>query len=765
MAGVSNAVKRMTSGSLAVILAFAVSLAQGVDPDAIKRRALALAQAGDYAQARADLERLVSAWPDDRLARKLLARVLIAANATSDAATHLERLVRTDGTDAEAWSLLGRLHQDAQRFGEAARALDRAVRLDASDVAALTALANAYVGLGRIEMADATFARAIQTNARRSQPAVEPHASYAVFLLRVNRREEAEAQARRAAAIDPAHPLVRDALRALERRPAVMTRRSLPAPAETLPAPRFVDIAAEAGVAFTLRNSPTPEKHQIETMPGGVAVLDYDRDGLMDIYFTNGAESPSLRRSGPDDWNRLYRNLGHGRFADVTESAGVQGDGYMMGAAAADFDNDGFPDLFVAGVGRNILYRNLGNGTFRDVTAEAHLSSVHPQSGPMWSIHGAWLDFDRDGWLDLFIVNYCVWDPAREPYCGEKAPGLRTYCHPRHYAPLPNQLFRNNGDGTFRDVSIDSGVWRHPGKGMGAAVGDVDDDGWPDVFVANDAEPNFLFRNRGNGTFEDIAAAWGVAVNEFGSPVSAMGADLRDIDNDGRLDLFVTDLSNEGFLLYRHAGTRFDDVSDPSGITLATLPYAGWSNPVADYNNDGWKDLFSANGHVTDNVESIQGRSYRQSNSLLINRGNGTFRDASSEAGDLNKPGAHRGAAVVDLDNDGRLDLVVTALGGRAKVLRNVSTSAGQWLMLRLVGRTSNRDGLGTIVRATLDDGRVLVNHATTSAGFASSSDPRVHFGVPPNRRVTFLTLRWPSGTQQTIQHPALNRILTIEEQ
>ncbi len=761
MAGASMAVKRVASGSVAAVLAFGLVLGQVSDSEAIKRRALTLAQAGDYTQARADLERLVSERPDDRLARTLLARVLIAAGAPSEAASQLERLVQTDGTDAEAWSLLGRLHQDAQRFGMAAQALERAVRLDGSDSAALTALANAYVGLGRIETADATFALAIRTNGRRSKPTAEPHASYAVFLLRVNRRDEADAQARLAAAIDPAHPLVKDALRALERRPAAATP---PAPAETLASPRFVDIAAEAGVAFTLRNSPTPEKHQIETMPGGVAVLDYDRDGFMDIYFTNGAQSPSLRRSGPDEWNRLYRNLGNGRFADVTDHAGVQGDGYMMGAAAADFDNDGFPDLFVTGVGRNILYRNLGNGTFRDVTADARLSSTHPQDGPMWSIHGAWLDFDRDGWLDLLIVNYCAWNPVREPYCGEKAPGLRTYCHPKHYAPLPDQLFRNNRDGTFRDVSIESHIGLHLGKGMGAAVGDVDDDGWPDVFVANDAEPNFLFRNRGDGTFEEIAASWGVAVNQFGSPVSAMGADLRDIDNDGRLDLFVTDLSNEGFLLYRHAGTRFDDVSDVSGMTLATLPFAGWSNPVADYNNDGWKDLFSANGHVTDNIGSIQGRSYRQGNLLLINQGNGTFRDVSADAGDVNKPGAHRGAAVADLDNDGRLDLVVTALGDRARILRNVSASGGQWLMLSLVGRASNREGLGTIVRATLDDGRVLVNHATTSVGFASSSDPRVHFGVPPNRRVTQLTVRWPSGRQQTIQAPALNRILAIEE-
>jgi len=761
--------KRIVSAGLGAVLAFAVGLAQVTDPDAVKRRALALAQAGDYAGARADLERLLSERPDDRPARKLLARILIAANETTEATSHLERLVRTDGHDAEAWSLLGRQHQDAQRFGAAARALERAVQLDASDVPALTALANAYVGLGRLETADAAFARAIEANSRRSKPTAEPYASYAIFLLRVNRREEAETQTRRAAAIDSAHPLVRDALRALERRPAVTTP---PASDETRQVPRFIDIAARAGIAFTLRNSPTPEKHQIETMPGGVAVLDYDGDGLMDIYFTNGANSPSLRRSGPAEWNRLYRNLGNGRFLDVTEHAGVQGDGYMMGAAAADFDNDGFPDLFVAGVGRNILYRNLGNGTFRDVTADARLSSTHPKYGPMWSIHGAWLDFDRDGWLDLLVVNYCVWDPAREPYCGDRAAGLRTYCHPKHYAPLPNQLFRNNRDGTFRDVSTDSGIGRHLGKGMGAAVGDVDDDGWPDVFVANDTEPSFLFRNRGNGTFEEVAATWGVAVNQFGSPVSSMGADLRDIDNDGRPDLFVTDLSSEGFLLYRHAGTYFDDVSDSSGITFATLPYSGWSNPVADYNNDGWKDLFSANGHVTDNVELIQGRSYRQRNSLLLNRGNGTFRDVSSEAGDLSKPGAHRGAAVADLDNDGRLDLVVTALGERAKILRNASTLSGQWLIVRLVGRArpersrgmSNRDGLGTIIRATLDDGRVLVSHATTSVGFASSSDPRVHFGVPSNRRVTELGLRWPSGVLQTIAHPALNRILTIEE-
>jgi tetratricopeptide (TPR) repeat protein len=752
--------KGTASGSLALVLAFGVALGQVSDPDAIKRRALELAQAGDYTQARADLEHLLSERPNDLHARKLLARVLIAARANSEAEVHLERAVADDPGDPESWSLLGRLLQDAQRFGAAAQALTRAVRLDPADVPALTALANAYIGLGRFDRADATFARAVKANALRSKPEAEPHASYAIFLLRVNRHDDAAAQARRAAALDPGHALVREALRALERHPVASAPQARD---EVLPAPRFVDIAAEAGIAFRLKNSPTPEKHQIETMPGGVAVLDYDRDGLMDIYFTNGAQSPSLRRTGPEHWNRLYRNLGDGRFEDVTERAGVQGEGYMMGAAAADFDNDGFPDLFVVGVGRNILYRNLGDGTFRDVTAQAGLSSTNPEYGPMWSIHAAWLDFDRDGWLDLFIVNYCAWDPAREPFCG--VPGHRTYCHPRHYAPLPNQLFRNNHDGTFRDVSTESQIGRHLGKGMGAAVGDIDEDGWPDVFVANDTEPNFLFRNRGDGTFEEVAAAWGVAVNQFGSPISSMGAELRDVDNDGHEDLFVTDLANEGFLLFRHAGTRFDDVSNLSGITRFTLPYAGWSNPVADYNNDGWKDLFSANGHVTDNIEEIQGRSYRQGNALLLNRGNGTFEDVSAKAGrDLTRPGAHRGAAVADFDNDGRLDLVVTALGERAKLLRNVSTPEGRWLMLRLVGRASNRDGLGTVVRLTLDDGRVLVNHATTSVGYASSSDPRVHFGVPRYRTVERVTLRWPSGVSQTIERPPLNRILTVEE-
>jgi tetratricopeptide (TPR) repeat protein len=753
-----------------------------------------LIQAGQYADARPDLERRVAAHPDDlearyllglvafqladvdgaarhlrvvigqrpddTLALKLLARSVAAKGAASEATAYLERAVRVQPEDAEAWSLLGRLNQDAQRFTPAARALERATDLNANDLPAWTALANAYVGLARFDDADGAFRRASEVNARSARPQPDVHASYAIFLLRMNRVADAEIQIRRAAALGDETPLVGEAKRALARRAS----RPSPRHGDGLPSPRFVDIAASAGITFTLQHSPTPAKHQIETMAGGVAVLDYDRDGLMDLYFTNGADSPSLRRSGPAQWNRLYRNRGNGKFEDVTARTGVQGDGYMMGAAAADFDNDSFPDLFVAGVGRNILYRNNGDGTFRDVTAASGITSRDPVFGPLWSIHAAWLDFDRDGWLDLFIVNYCRWDPASEPVCGPRS-DLRTYCHPDRYQPLPNQLFRNNHDGTFRDVSVQAGVASHLGKGMGAAVGDIDGDGWPDLFVANDTEPNFLFRNRGNGTFEEVAAAWGVGVNQYGSPVSAMGADLRDVDNDGRLDLFVTDLSNEGFLLFRNAGGHFDDASDSGSITMPTLPYSGWSNPVEDYNNDGWKDLFSANGHVIDNIELLQSRTYRQRNTLMLNNGDGTFRDVSSEAGgDLLHAAAHRGAAAVDFDNDGRVDLVVTALGERPKLLRNVTAPQGRWTTLRLVGRTSNRDGSGTIVRVTLADGRVLVNHATTSVGFASSGDPRVHFGLGRDGQIKEIEVAWPSGVRQTIARPTIDTVLTIEE-
>ncbi|RPJ51914.1 MAG: CRTAC1 family protein [Acidobacteria bacterium] len=498
-------------------------------------------------------------------------------------------------------------------------------------------------------------------------------------------------------------------------------------------------------------------------MPGGVAVLDYDNDGLMDLYFTNGAESPSLKKTGEKHWNRLYRNQGKFVFSDVTNHAGVAGAGYMMGAGAADYDKDGFTDLFVVGVDQNILYRNKGDGTFADATASAGLTDLHPRFGRMWGIHAAWLDADNDGWLDLFVVNYCIWDPANEPFCGDRRPGHRAYCYPGKYGALPNQLFHNNRDGTFTDISVASGIDGHMGKGMGAAIADFDGDGLMDIFVANDTEPNFLFRNKGSLTFAEEAYERGVALNQFGTPMSSMGADFRDLDNDGRPDLFVTALANEGFLLFRNNGRFFEDVRDAAGVTIPTLPSGGWSNAIADFNNDGWKDLFSANSHALDNIELFQDREYLQRNQIFLSQSDGTFQDVSAQIPGFQRKAAHRGSAVVDLDNDGRLDLVVTALGDRPEIFRN-RTEGGHWLVVELEGRHADRQGLGALVCVETEDGRKLWNHATTSVGFASSSDPRVHFGLGGSKRVTSVEIIWPGGKRQKLENVEVDRAVKVTE-
>jgi enediyne biosynthesis protein E4 len=720
-------------------------------------------QLRDYSAAISHLRIALDAAPHDPLVLNLLAKAYILDGQKAEAETTLQRLTQLAPKDAEGWSLLGRLYQDSNRFSEAVKPLELSLQLKPDDVPTLNALAYTQVGLGDYDKALATFKKTVGNNKRLNKPMAGPHASFAIFLLRLNRVLDAEEQVRQALAIDPQNNLVIEAQRALQVRVRAHAKQALKG--EVFPAPTFQEITVSAGLNFRLENSPTPFKHQIETMPGGVAILDYNQDGLMDIYFTNGAESPSLKKSGPRFWNRLYRNNGDRTFTDVTARAGVQGVGYMMGAAVADFDNDGFPDLFVVGVNRNILYHNNRDGTFTDITHRAGLDHPDPRYGEMWGIHAAWLDYDNDGWLDLLVINYCLWDPKNEPYCGDSRPGHRTYCHPSKYAALPNQLFRSNRDGTFTDVSASSGIGKYLGKGMGAATADFDGDGLIDIFVANDTEPNFLFWNKGHGKFAEVASPQGVAFNQFGTPVSSMGVDFRDLDNDGRPDLFITTLSNEGFLLFHNTGARFDDIADQAQISLPSLPSSGWSNPIVDLNNDGWKDLFSANGHVIDNIELTQSRTYHQRNSIFQNNGDGTFRDASSEAGrDFQRSAVHRGAAVADFDNDGRMDIVVTALSDRPELFHNTSPNAGHWLLVRLVGHRSNRDGLGAILRLEIDDGRTLWNQASTSVGFASASDPRVHFGLGRSSTIKSLEIRWPSGKRQKLESLKPDHILTVEE-
>jgi len=516
---------------------------------------------------------------------------------------------------------------------------------------------------------------------------------------------------------------------------------------------RFRNVASEAGIDFVLENSATPEKQIIETMPGGVVAFDYDGDGLTDIFFTNGAAVPSLEKNHVKFRNRLFRNLGGMRFKDVTEEAGLAGVGYSMGAAAADYDNDGRVDLFVAGVRSNHLYRNLGNGKFEDVTARAGIRS------DVWSITGGWFDYDNDGLLDLFVVNYLKWSPENSPYCGDPAKA-RAYCHPRFYEGLPNTLYHNRGDGTFEDVSMKAGIAQHIGKGMSLAIADYDQDGFPDVFVTNDKIENFLFHNLRNGTFEEVALEAGVALPVRGEGVSAMGADFRDYDNDGLPDIIFAALAGETFPLFHNERMRgFRDVSYVSGIGPLSIKRSGWSPALVDFNNDGWKDLFVSCSHVNDTAEAFEAAKYRLPNAVFANLGNGTFTDSSADAGpDFQMPGVHRGAAFADFNNDGKVDVVVSLIGGRAELWENVSPVENTWLAVKLVGTNSNRDGIGARLRVGNQ-----WNEMTPNVGYASSSHTPVHFGTGKATEVN-LEIFWPSGIKQRIDKIRTNQIITVRE-
>ncbi len=526
---------------------------------------------------------------------------------------------------------------------------------------------------------------------------------------------------------------------------------------------RFEDIAQKAGVKFELHNDARGEFRQPELMVGGVAVLDYNNDGCMDIFFTNGAEMPSLKKNGPEYSNRLFRNNCDGTFTDVTEQAGVAGQGYSMGVAVGDYDNDGYPDIFVAGVNRNILYHNRGDGTFEDVTEKAHLGGVDQQYGKLWSVSAAWVDVDNDGWLDLVVTNYVQWDPQHEPVCG--SPQQHLYCRPDAYHDTPNQLFRNNHDGTFTNITASSGLGAYLGKGMGVAVADYDGDGLMDIFVTNDSVPNFLFHNLGHGKFEEVAMLAGVALNDNGRPVASMGADFRDVDNDGRPDLLFTAMFNDTFSFFRNTGKSpaFEDDTASSGLALVTRPLTGWGLGFYDFDNDGFKDLFTANSHFPA-LDRYLGSAAALPNSVFRNLGNGRFQDVSQTVGpDFQTAGQYRGVAFADFDNDGRIDAVVANVNGPARLFHNVTPNAGHWLALKLIGTRSNRDGIGAKVSVTLPD-RKIYNHCTTSVGYASSSEPLVRFGFGKQTAAKLIEIQWPSGQTQKLRDVKADQTLKIRE-
>jgi enediyne biosynthesis protein E4 len=527
---------------------------------------------------------------------------------------------------------------------------------------------------------------------------------------------------------------------------------------------QFENRQKQSGVNFVLHNGTTPDKPIIDSVLGGVALLDYDNDGYLDVFFTNGATIPGLTKDGPDFSNRLYHNNHDGTFTDVTDRAGVRGEGYSMGVAAADYDNDGWTDLYVTGVNRNILYHNNGDGTFTDVTARAGVAGVSAAGKKLWSVSAAWIDYDNDGRLDLFVTNYLDWSPETSRVCG--APGKRLSCPPSLYQGEPNILYHNNGDGTFTDVSAAMGIASQIGKGMGVAIADYDDDGWMDIFVANDNERNFLFRNRGGRGFDEVAVESFVAYTDNGIPVSSMGVDFRDWNNDGRPSLFVTALGGETFPLFHNEGNGFfSDDSYKAGIGFRSFRMSGWGAGIEDFDNDGYKDLFSANSHVSENADIDPQQHYRQANAVFRNLQNGTFQEVSSQAGAaLQAPAAHRGCAFGDLNNDGKIDVVVSAIGSPAELLYNTSPNGNHWILIRTVGVKSNRDGIGTRIKLTTQSGLVEYNHVTTAGSYASSSDPRVHFGLGADTLIKAIELRWPSGTVQVLRNVKADQILKVTE-
>ena len=542
-----------------------------------------------------------------------------------------------------------------------------------------------------------------------------------------------------------------------------------PAPGPQARSPlTFTDISAPSGVNFTHAASKTSLKYLLETMGSGVAIFDYDNDGRMDLFFTNGAalKDPMSKDDLPDKtqpkyWNRLYQQKPNGTFTDVTERAGLKGNGYSMGVAAADYDNDGFVDLFVTGYKSDRLYRNKGDGTFTDVSLRL------PYVRPGWSTSAGWFDYDRDGRLDLFVARYMDWDfESGSMFCGGPTTVLRAYCHPDNFKGATSILFHQRADGSFDDVSRISGMADQPGKGLGVAFADFDNDGWTDVFVANDSVGQSLYRNKGDGTFEDIAVISGAAYDEDGKTFAGMGIDCADYDNDGHVDVFITTLSNEKYALYRNNGDlSFTYATNTSAVGQITLLNSGWGARFVDVDNDGFRDLFVAQSHVLDTIDKTTAYlKYKQPLLLMRNTGKSFVNISATAGAAFNAPLAARGAAIGDLNNDGQLDAVVAVLDAAPVILRNNGT-ANHWLGVTLVGSKSNRSGIGARVTITNMTGQKQIFDVTTAGSYLSSSDPRIVAGLGTAKAVKSVEVRWPSGRVQTIANPPVDRYMKINEQ
>jgi enediyne biosynthesis protein E4 len=533
------------------------------------------------------------------------------------------------------------------------------------------------------------------------------------------------------------------------------------APAPPAVTGHFTDIRKAAGITFVQDSTQTEEKYYLETMGTGVGFLDYDQDGLMDLFFVQSGPTDAYKPAHPLR-SALYRNNGDGTFTDATDKAGVGGEGhYGQGVAVGDFNNDGYPDLYVTGYGRGILYRNNGNGTFTDISVKAGVADEGE-----WSTSAGWFDFDKDGWLDLVVTNYLEWTPKNNLWCGERAPGYRSYCNPNNYKGQKTKLYHNNHDGTFTDVSDKSGVGLAESKGMSMVLADLNNDGWPDIAIANDTWPNFFFENNRDGTFTDNSLISGLAASEDGRYEAGMGIDAADVDGDGLLDIYITHLDFELNRLYHNNGDgTFTDITYSSEIGNKAMLLSGVAAKFIDYDNDGWPDIVQANGAMVDNVALYHSLvSYREPLLMFHNRGHGKFEKASEGLGDdFNRPVVGRGLATADFFNDGRVGFAVNCRGDFPELMRNDGANLNHWLEVLLIGTKSNRDGIGSVLKLS-SEGVVQVDQAKGGTSYMSASDPRIHFGLGQRSKIESLTITWPSGQVDKLTNVPVDSIIAVKE-